>query len=518
LCINVHDTRIKSQRLPTRLLYIEHDKGPVRIRLCKSSDINDPVQYATLSHAWGSSDHLKLTTDSIERLLTGIPTNDLPQTFRHAVELVQDLSLHYLWIDALCILQDSKSDWEQESLTMSSVYSGAYINIAASASRDSNGGLFSSRNPLTITPCVVPVLREGKKYKRSVFWPVSAQEHVAHAPLNERAWVLQERLLALRTVHYTSKKIFWECPELLASETDPHSDFEYKVELSLTNKLVHRKWEQLPVHLRVTQCWDTWILVSKLYTAANLTFESDKLVAISGIAAYIHSLWPHPKPEYLAGLWSYKLIHNLLWFRDGPASTCTRLKTYQGPSWSWASISGGVSFMSVSKFAFTNDSASVLKVETTSTLDIFGPVKGGYIRIKGPLCAAKVIGCYNRPQALVHLEGLGQDVTIYEFHLDDGEADVPGDIYLFVLLSESSVKPPNVDGLLLKQNGEQKGQYFRIGSFTTRMLLDYHSRRWGQGTSTTDLELLQRGFKRYNPPESSFLESHEDHTYTIEII
>jgi Heterokaryon incompatibility protein (HET) len=472
---------MKSPRLPTRLLYIEHDKGPVRIRLCKSSDIHGPVQYATLSHAWGSSNHLKLTSDSIEGLFRGIPTNDLPQTFIHTVELVQDLSLHYLWIDALCIAQDSKSDWEQGSLTMSSVYSSAYINIAASVSRDSNG--FSSRNPLTITPCVIPVLREGKNYKRSVFWHVSAIEHVANVPLDKRAWVLQERILALRTIHNTSKKIFGGCPGLLASETDPHSDFEYKVELPLTNKLVQRNWEHLPVHVRVTKCWDTWILVSRLYTAANLTSESDISVGISGNAAEIHSLWPHPKPEYLAGLWSCKLSHNLLWFRDGPASTCTHLKTYQGPSWSWASINGGVSFISVSKFAFTDEPASVLRVETTCTLDKFGAVKVGYIRIKGPFCTAKVIGSYKRPQALVHLEGLEQDVAIYEFHFDDGKADVLGNICLFGLLSEFSVSPPNTDGLLLKQNGEQKGQYLRVGSFTTRMLLECHSRRGGKELS-----------------------------------
>jgi hypothetical protein len=113
---------------------------------------------------------------------------------------------------------------------------------------------------------------------------------------------------------------------------------------------------------------------------------------------------------------------------------------------------------------------------------------------------------------LVHLEGLEQDVTIYEVHFDDGEADVLGDIYLFGLLLEFSVSPPNTDGLLLKQNGEQKGQYLRVGSFTTRMLLEYHSRRWGEGTSKTDLERLHRGFKQYNAPESSYLKSHEDHT------
>jgi hypothetical protein len=161
-----------------------------------------------------------------------------------------------------------------------------------------------------------------------------------------------------------------------------------------------------------------------------------------------------------------------------------------------ASINEGVSFISVSKFAFTNEPASVLRLDISCTLDKFGPVKGGYIRIKGPFCAAKVIGSYNRPQALVHLEGLEQVVAIYEFHFDDGRADVLGNIYLFGLLSEFSVSPPNTDGLLLKQNGEQKGQYLQLGSFTTRMLSECHSSRWGKGTPQTDLELLHCGFKQ----------------------
>jgi Heterokaryon incompatibility protein (HET) len=71
---------------------------------------------------------------------------DLAQTFRQAVELTYNLSLKYLCIDSLCILQDSQSDWELECSQMSGIYSGAFINIAASASTDSSGGLFGSKN------------------------------------------------------------------------------------------------------------------------------------------------------------------------------------------------------------------------------------------------------------------------------------------------------------------------------------------------------------------------------------
>ena len=76
----------------------------------------------------------------------------LPRAFLDATSLTKFLDLEYIWTDSLCIKQDSTEDWQNESSTMCDVYSGAFVNIAASASVDSHGGLFLERNPLAVTP------------------------------------------------------------------------------------------------------------------------------------------------------------------------------------------------------------------------------------------------------------------------------------------------------------------------------------------------------------------------------
>jgi Heterokaryon incompatibility protein (HET) len=225
---------IKDRQLPSRILKIEQGENlnDLHVKLCDSAHFHPEVQYATLSHAWGRDLHLKLTSKNMEELQQGIPISKLPRTFADAAELTNSLSLRDLWIDALCIIQDvcDKSDWERECSKMCGIYSSAFVSIAASAAVDSDGGLFVSRNPLEITPYIIHVTekKEGGDCEPYALWPEDRQmkSFLADTPLNQRAWVFQERLLAPRTVHFTKGKIFWECRQLIASDSDPYNDIE----------------------------------------------------------------------------------------------------------------------------------------------------------------------------------------------------------------------------------------------------------------------------------------------------
>ena len=126
--------------LPTRVLDLGENPGKDSIRLYETN--KSFGRYATLSHCWGLVGPLTTTRDTRPQRLQGIALNDLPNTFRDAVLVTRKLGIRYLWIDSLCILQGDKTDWETESGRMADVYSNAYINLAASSSRDSRGGLF----------------------------------------------------------------------------------------------------------------------------------------------------------------------------------------------------------------------------------------------------------------------------------------------------------------------------------------------------------------------------------------
>ena len=126
-CLEKHD-RCRStlsfglgNRYPTRLLQIGQP-GEDKIRLLLHPGREEiKTQYATVSHCWGRSHLLRLTSESLPRLEEGIAISELGQTFQDAIFVSRSLGIPLLWIDSLCIFQDSRDDWEREAPLMSNV-------------------------------------------------------------------------------------------------------------------------------------------------------------------------------------------------------------------------------------------------------------------------------------------------------------------------------------------------------------------------------------------------------------
>jgi hypothetical protein len=139
---------------PTRLIDIgRHGDEQWRLRTAPFPD--GPVRYMTLSYRWGSLTSLRLRKDNIDLLQEGLHISRLPRTFRDAILVTRRFSIQYLWIDALCIIQDSDSDWKREAPTMRYVYSHSACNIAASAAINQDSGFFRTRCESNILPAVV---------------------------------------------------------------------------------------------------------------------------------------------------------------------------------------------------------------------------------------------------------------------------------------------------------------------------------------------------------------------------
>jgi hypothetical protein len=100
--------------------------------------------YLALSHCWGpsvSGERLITTKATLKSRLKSIPLSKMPSNFFDATIITRKLGYRYLWIDSLCIIQDSRGDWETESANMGNIYTNASLTLAAAAAKDSDGGM-----------------------------------------------------------------------------------------------------------------------------------------------------------------------------------------------------------------------------------------------------------------------------------------------------------------------------------------------------------------------------------------
>ncbi len=216
---------------PTRLIQVEKGKGDepaLRIKLVLSGD--SPVKYLAFSHCWGGSSTLELRKANVEEFQTGIDLSFLSKNMRDAVAITQRLGYSYIWIDSLCIIQDSDEDWNAEAAKMESVYAGADCTLASTGSASGDGGCFHDRLNL----CSLRACKVGVSGGTQPEWIYIRRDDLSdfrrgvdRAPLNQRGWVLQERLLSRRILHFGAEMLYWECCLRSASELCP-TGYVYK--------------------------------------------------------------------------------------------------------------------------------------------------------------------------------------------------------------------------------------------------------------------------------------------------
>lgn len=354
-CKSCHSncSSIKTPSLPTRVIDVGPSDGSVAPRLHQS--MNDFGEWATLSHCWGKSVLKMLTSTSFDSFMQSIPITTLSKNFQDAIKITRILGIRYLWIDSLCIIQDSTEDWLRESARIGEIYKYSILTIAATNAGDGMTGFLRKR------PAEVHCqLQAGEQ-----MMPVYIRPRIdwycfpeVVGPLTRRAWVLQERLLSQRILHFGDQQTMWQCrSKTLAegfSDLDqvPTGQTPEENECMLRNEfhaiaqpemLIQEKSQGLLVHdasevqnglshLR-DSIYDLWYHVIGIYGCLNLTKITDKLPAIAGIARQVQL---RTGDVYLSGLWKFDIERGLQWFYQ-PASVLTKPSNPRAPSWSWAS-------------------------------------------------------------------------------------------------------------------------------------------------------------------------------------
>ncbi|EFX05665.1 tol-like protein [Grosmannia clavigera kw1407] len=573
---------------------------------------------------------LKLTQGNYDEMIAGKTMHDLPKTFRDAICLCRFLKIQYLWIDSLCIIQDSVGgeDWIRESSKMAQVYQYSYCNIAATASQGPSGGCFFKRNnmaisPIEITLCVPPAC-DNEAQTSDLDWSTDTNsetdsgtdENHAHAspantspsasssvslgetylfyatemwgvgvesaPLNQRAWVLQERLLSPRQLHCSSQQLMWECHEASAAEAFPvklpsqhpraietpslkmkslknvlmemdrlraeaqrkelhllsycqrtvdsghlhgrspkvaHSSTTapcmiYKRNNTAVNvRLIDRSRRELTrreqhgyifarmrnaVEYRRDEVYECWYSIVGLYSSCSITYATDKLIAIDGVATIIGNAL-QGIDIYAFGLWVSQLPYQVLWSvrkGDDLKEPCYQV----APSWSWASVQTAVDGpmpRSSELVAETKVVANFLEMRHgepysgNAETGMFDPEKHAYLQIRsifykirpslpesggGPdyvlLCPCKLDNKDNHRRAAQE----GQVAKIHNQHYGISLNNTHGSVlwksaYLAPIIATTGTSP-EACGLVLVPCPNDPSTFRRIGHWTSFMFQD----------------------------------------------
>ncbi|OTA65273.1 HET-domain-containing protein [Hypoxylon sp. EC38] len=351
--------------------------------------------FAILSYCWGGDQPVQLTRHSIGRLGDGIPISQLPKTLRDAAWLTNEIGLDYLWIDALCVVQDDIEDKHHEIPRMELYYGHSTVTIcAASAARYSEGFLLSREEDVadySIGPIQLRV-----KTSTGAFGYVQAVEEADNfnlkrpqEPIALRGWTLQESLLSRRILIFSSRQLYFTCTVANASCGGPEPVLKPRVMTSYESRVAG-------VHtlsgLRIYPIREIWDNIVIEYTRRFLGVATDKLPAISAMASSLPQMAKGRNQEmvYLAGLMidvsdveNYDWRTELLWMVSRMEST--RQVPGRGPSWSWCSVDGPIltwSWPQPGNWRNTDKTRLCgYGTELESEVAPFGAVKGGFVKI-----------------------------------------------------------------------------------------------------------------------------------------
>ncbi|KAJ8133601.1 hypothetical protein O1611_g9 [Lasiodiplodia mahajangana] len=472
---------------PTRLLQVTALNGAIELRIVERVETTLVGSYITLSHCWGGQQPLQLTTKNQTEFKKSISLKRVPNLYKDSIEVALALEIRYIWVDSLCIMQDSREDWRQESAMMSLVYQNGLFNIEAVSSKNCHYSMFALRDPALLYPHIVqmgtPTEPKHEKWTENddEYWATGG--FVEEEILYGRGWVLQERLLAIRSVMFTKKQIFYRCAEEFTSEIEglKHFPVDSRRGYSLFRNLS-------TAGLTKENCFELWRLVIRKYGLCALTVPGDKLVAIAGIARMFGNV---RQSRYLAGLWEHTLLEDLLWYRSG--DSYQRPTDYRAPTWSWASVNT-IEHREERNVRHQPCTECLLSVpvvtEVSTTLvgtDEYGEVEGGKLVLKGylyPIFESQrgIIGQNNLTDSVTWKEYISRAMKnlFSDFHgevvktliftdYDENqqtEGMVLSECFVMPLLHErENAYPHKIKGLLLAANTPAWGVYQRIGMF-----------------------------------------------------
>ncbi|KAH7398644.1 hypothetical protein DE146DRAFT_497806 [Phaeosphaeria sp. MPI-PUGE-AT-0046c] len=523
---------------PTRLVDVSHDPPCLR----EGAQISSGAAYNTLSHRWSKQPTATLSNKNLNRFKQAIPPEALSKIYLDAIEFTKRAGVQYVWIDSLCIIQDSVDDWVAQSASMDQVYQHGYCNLAAAddfnkglnidhcSTVNSSPGFVKTRWTNLTNACMTWYT------SWSGWWSSSGQGWIE---VYSRGWVVQELCLSPRTIHFQQDQLDWECRRGFACEMWPIHIPATEVGPGLCGPQIGSiagwgqwsfsfKWP-MEHNLATDQILQRWLGLVDRYTKCDLTIQTDRLVAISALAKRFALLLDD---QYLAGMWKRHLVGQLDWIAVDrynkllwpQVSVCG----YIAPSWSWASHSSIIysprRYGADVTVKHTHDLVNIVEASVTPKYAgaTYGAVREGHLLLWGLLQPLRrvfqAMTLFARDEIEWRPAATTAGVSVEEFEKEYkrllGVDETTDDVSLFrSKVNYSTPKRPSTDallclptimykltensypsvragivGILLQQDCDEKDAYKRIGRFELSVTCPY------SGNLPTGMWELERDF------------------------
>ncbi|KAF9557799.1 HET-domain-containing protein [Agrocybe pediades] len=321
--------------LPTRLIDCSNPQSPRLFETHRKMQ----GRYVTLSYVWGGDQKQKTTKANLPSYVhDGLP-KELPKTIADAIVATNKLGLRWLWVDALCIIQDSEEDKLRELADMAHIYQDSYVALSVLSSFRADHGFLPDDGEQPVLPFICADGTAGSmKLRYFIQRPGRGRSYryqtvTMYNPLQSRAWCFQETTLSPRRLVFQPPRVIYACRGYNQDITRPEEGGERGPPLEMPYGVLFpdRRKGIRPGDEKALA--DLWKGLIRTYSSCKLSMQSDKLVAFASIAEVYQTV---KKDEYLAGLWKSELLDGLLW---APAMHGgERPKNYRAPTWSWTSI------------------------------------------------------------------------------------------------------------------------------------------------------------------------------------
>lgn len=315
--------------------------------------------YLALSYCWGGDQPHKTTRERIISEEFNLAWSNLPASIQDAVKVTIQLGYQFLWVDSLCIVQDDELDKAQQIALMPQIYSNAAVTIiASSAAKAIEGFLYERPARATKLAVKLPFHCPDEHaplsgVRRGFIYAVKFAEEARAEPIDHRGWTLQERYLSPRVLEFGSDHVTWSCHTQHGYNQPSDGWKAFNNQASMRPEKRFR--EKLLQGPSLRNSFDDAIIFDdgfyslvEVYSRRSLSVHSDRILAMSGIAAQYSSVRSDRK--YAAGLWVDNIHGGLLWRVVPGCRRSRRVQArpgepgYQAPSWSWAAVNDVVDF------------------------------------------------------------------------------------------------------------------------------------------------------------------------------